>query len=80
MFCKETRAVTRQHSSPEIVFAHPEHKVLRILSCPSRPFSKVMLLPCDTLGITYHPGTVKLKSSACDLDLEVNETGGGCTM
>ena len=39
-----TRAVTRQHSSPEPVLAHHKHKVLN-----SKPIRKVMLLPCNTL-------------------------------
>ena len=39
-----TRAVIRQHSSPEPVLAHHEHKVLN-----SKSIRKVMLLPYNTL-------------------------------
>ena len=39
-----SRAVTRQHSSPEPVLAHHEHKVLN-----SKSIRKVMLLPYNTL-------------------------------
>ena len=40
----KTRAVTRQHSSPEPVLAHHEHKVLN-----SKSIRKVMLLPYNNL-------------------------------
>ena len=40
----KTRAVTRQHSSPEPVLAHHEHKVLN-----SKSIGKVMLLPYNPL-------------------------------
>ena len=40
----KTRDVTRQHSSPEPVLAHHEHKVLN-----SKSIRKVMLLPYNTL-------------------------------
>ena len=44
-----TRAVTRQHSSPELVLAHHEHKVLN-----SKLIRKVMLLPYNTLKLSEY--------------------------
>ena len=72
----KTRAVTRQHSLPELVPAQHEHKVSKNVILTSRLISKMMLLPCSSLGITYHPGNLNYQPAACDLDLEVSERDG----
>ena len=73
-FCnkKKNRAVTRQHSSPELVLAHHEHKVLN-----SKSIRKVMLLPYSALKQSEYNLPFKHINKSMTLTSVINRNWGG---
>ena len=69
---KETRAVTRKHSSPVPVLAHYKHKVLN-----SKSIRKVMLLPYNILKQSEYNLPFRHINKSMTLTSVINRNWGG---